>query len=171
MRICLVAMATLGILASTADVGLGQGAAAPSVVGVWKGLSAVTTGANASTNMNRLPMLIMYTKGYYSVVAQDSAVSRPARQAPPPPKDPSKLTDSEKIARYELWLPVIAQSGTYEVKGNMLTQRDIVAKAATPTSRVVEIRFEDGGKTMIETLRSVPGQPVSETVRRFTRLE
>jgi len=67
MRIFLAAMAVVGLLASTANVGLSQSrpATAPSVEGVWKGVSAVITGANASTIPNRLPMMIIYTKGHW----------------------------------------------------------------------------------------------------------
>ena len=55
MRMSLAAMAVLGLVASTGDVGFGQSgpAAALSIEGVWKGLTAVTTGANASSNLNR----------------------------------------------------------------------------------------------------------------------
>lgn len=171
MRIFLVAIAALGILASTADIGLGQAKpAAPSIEGVWVGTSAVTTGANASTNPKRLPNIHIYSKGYYSVLAQDAAGPRPPRQAPPPVKTPGKPTDAEKIALYEFWAPVTAHSGTYEVKGNMLIQRQMVNKGVVGVG-TVELRFEDGGKTRIEIARSAPGQPASELRRTFTRLE
>jgi hypothetical protein len=115
-------------------------------------------------------MLLIYTKGYYAVVAQDAAVPLPARKAPAPPKTPGQLTDADKIARYEFWAPVIAQAGTYELKGNVVTQRNLVAKG--PLGTVVrEVRLEDGGKTMVEIQKSAPGQPASETRRTFTRVD
>ena len=58
----------------------------------------------------------------------------------------------------------------YEVTGNILTQNQMVAKGAAVVN-TAELRFEDGGKTRIEIVKSAPGQPVSETVRRYRRLE
>jgi hypothetical protein len=45
-----------------------------------------------------------------------------------PPKDLRNLTDAEKIARYEQWKGVIANAGTYEIKGSTLTMRTVVSK-------------------------------------------
>jgi hypothetical protein len=139
------------------------------------GTSVVTTGANAGNNPKRLPNYHIYTRGYYTVTAQDPAGgpggARPPRQAPPPMKTPGKPTDAEKIALYEFWAPVVAITGTYEIKGNTIIQRPIVAKGAPGARGVIEFRLEDGGKTLIEIARSAPGQPVSETTRRYTRVE
>ena len=174
MRKLLTSMAVLGILVSTADVAIGQGrtGAAPPIEGVWKGVSAVRTGANASTNPSRLPMLLIYTRGHFAVVAQDNEVAQPRRQAPAPPplKTPGKPTDAEKIALYDFWAPVIANAGSYEVKGNMVIQRQMVGKGALAVN-TWEFRLEDGGKTYIEIGKAAPGQPASEIRRTYTRLE
>ena len=166
-------VASVGILASTTDLGLSQPrpAAAPSVEGVWKGVSVVVTGADAFTIPNRLPMMIIYTKKHYSVIAQDSDGRRLPRQVPPPLKIPGKPTDAEKIALYELWAPVVADSGTYELKGTTLIQRQIVNKGGALLERTREISIEDGGNTMVEIQRSAPGQPIREMRRTYTRLE
>jgi hypothetical protein len=170
MRRLFAVLAILGFLATTGDIGFGQSGSTSSIEGVWRGTSAVTTGANASSNMNRQPMLLIYTKGYYAVVAQDGPVPLPPRTPPPPLQTPGKPTDAEKIARYQVWAPVIAQAGTYELKGNVVTQRNLVAKG--PLTVVVrEVRLEDGGKTMVEIQKSASGQPVSETRRTFTRVD
>jgi hypothetical protein len=176
MRVFLIAAAAAGIVATAADSVFTQEvrqAAAPSIEGVWEGVSIVTTGANASTNPKRLPNVHIYSKGYYSVIAQDATGARPPRQAPPPLQTPGKPTDAEKIAYYDFWAPLTAHSGTYEVKGNRLIQRQMVSKNALPSAvgSGVELRYEDGGKTRIEILRSPPGQPVSETRRTYRRLE
>ena len=170
MRRLVSALAVMGFLATTGDIGSGQSGTTPSIEGVWRGISATTTGANASSNPKRQPMLLIYTKGYYAVVAQDAAVPLPPRQAPAPPKNPAQLTDAEKIARYDFWQPVIAQAGTYSLKGNIVTQQNMVAKGAL-TTVVREVRLEDGGKTMVEIQKSAPGQPVSETRRVFARAD
>jgi hypothetical protein len=165
---------SLGILASTTNVELlsqSGSATAQSIEGVWKGVSVVVTGANAYTIPNRLPMMIIYTKRHYSVLAQDSDGRQLPRQAPPPFKTPGKPTDAEKIALYEHWAPVVADAGTYELKGTTLIQRQVVSKDGMPVERIREIKIEDGGNTLLEITKSVPGQPVRETRRTFTRLE
>jgi hypothetical protein len=168
---CLAGLAAfVGILASTPNVGLSQ-SRAPSVEGVWRGVSVVVTGAGGYTIPNRLPMMIIYTKGHYSVLAQDGDGRQTAREVPPPLKTPGKPTDAEKIALYELWAPVVADAGTYELKGTTLIQRQVVSKAGTLVERSREIRIEDGGRTMVEIATSPPGQPLRETRRVFTRLE
>src|SRR5712691_3108150 len=98
MRVFLVTSAILGILA--AQVGLTQGKpqATPSIEGVWKGTSTVTTGANVSANPNRQPNILIYTKGYYSLISENAgAVPRPPRAVLAPPRDANKLTDAEKL--------------------------------------------------------------------------
>jgi hypothetical protein len=163
----------MGVLAFTTNVELSQSrpALAPSVEGVWKGVSVVVTGANAYTIPNRLPMVIIYTKRHYSVLAQDGDGRELPRQLPPPLKTPGKPTDAEKIALYELWAPIVADAGTYELKGTMLIQRQMVSKDGLPVERTREIRIEDGGNTLVEIAKSAPGQPIRETRRTFTRLE
>jgi hypothetical protein len=165
--------AVTAFLAFTTNVGHGQSpsATAPPVEGVWRGVSVVITGANARTIPNRLPMMIIYTKRHYSVIAQDGDGRQLPREVPPPLKTPGKPTDSEKLALYEFWAPVVADAGTYELKGTTLTQRQIVNKAGAPIERTREARIEDNGNTMVEIARSGPGQPIGETRRTFARME
>jgi hypothetical protein len=84
------------------------------VEGVWRVSEVVTTGANAATNSNPQPSVIIFTRGHYSQIAVTGAKPRPPVA---PAKDPQKLTDAEKIARFEQWAPFVANSGTYEIKG------------------------------------------------------
>jgi hypothetical protein len=172
MRQLLVAIAVLvAIPPSMEGVEQSEPATAVSVEGAWKGVSVSVTGADAHTIPTRLPMMIIYTKRHYSVLAQDGDGRQSPRLVPPPLKTPGKPTDAEKIALYELWAPVVADSGTYELKGTTLIQRQIVSKAGTLVERTREIKIEDGGNTMVEITTSAPGQPARETRRVFTRLE
>jgi hypothetical protein len=116
-------------------------------------------------------MMIIYTKRHYSVLAQDGDGRQLPREVPPPLKTPGKPTDAEKIALYELWAPIVADAGTYELKGTTLIQRQIVSKAGMPVERTREVRIENDGITMVEIAKSAPGQPVREVRRTFTRLE
>jgi hypothetical protein len=93
--------------------------------GVWRITEIVTTGANAATNSSPQPSLIIFARGHYSWLHIGSATPRKQRAAA---ATPGKLTDAEKIAAYEEWNPFTANSGTYEVKGNTLTRRRLVAK-------------------------------------------
>ena len=167
MRPLRLALSIVLILFLSADVVPTQ--SPRSLVGVWKGTTSVTTGANASANMNRLPNIIIYTRRHYSVLSQDASVPRPPRRPVEPPTDSTNLTDAEKIARYELWLPVIATSGQYEFDGTTLTHRPVIAKGI-PTDQTFEIRFE-GNDTFVQIVKSGLGQPASETRRTYVRLE
>jgi hypothetical protein len=91
---------SLGILAPTTNVELlsqSGSATAQSIEGVWKGVSVVVTGANAYTIPNRLPMMIIYTKRHYSVLAQDSDGRQLPRQAPPPSRHPANRPMRRKL--------------------------------------------------------------------------
>ena len=57
------------------------------------------------------------------------------------------------------------------MKGTTLIQRHVVSKDGMPVERIREIKIEDGGNTLVEITKSVPGQPARETRRTFTRLE
>lgn len=147
-----------------------QATAASPIDGVWKIAEVVTTGANAATNANPQQSLIIFARGHYSWININGSTLRTQSLAP---KDPAKLTDAEKLARYEEWSPLTAQSGTFETKGSTLTRRALVAKnvgAMNPkNSNVQEFKLE--GNTLWLTSRSAAGQPASETRTKFTRVQ
>jgi len=174
MRGLLVVVAVFVFVASATHVGFSQAkpSQGSSLQGVWKATSIEVTGANASVNANRQPSLVIYTKQYFSVITLDGSVPLPPRSQLTAPKDPNHLTDAEKLARYDAWLPVLAQSGTYTVKGNVLVQHRLISK--DPASMNTEggpIEFKIEGDKMIQTTKSAPGQPASETHRTYVRLE
>ena len=119
-RALLFALFALSPVASIAQ----QGAASP-IDGAWKITEIVTTGANGATNASPQPSLIMFVRGHYSWLHIGSSTPRKQRAAA---ATPGKLTDAEKIAAFEEWNPFTANSGTYEIKGNTLTRRRLVAK-------------------------------------------
>jgi len=127
------------------------------------------TGANAATNKSPQPSLYLFTGQHYSIMTVNGTAPRKDFGAP---KDPSKLTDAEKIARYEAWDAFTANSGTYQVSGSSLTTRPLVAKnpgVMTGPAAMREFRIE--GKTLTLIQKSAAGQPVSETTTRLTRVE
>ena len=99
--------------------------------GAWRVAEVVVTGANASTNSNPQPSLYIFTKRHYSILSVNSTQPRPKFE---PLKTPGKPTDAEKIARYQQWNPFTANSGTYEIKGTLVTTRPLVAKNETVMS-------------------------------------
>jgi len=103
----------------------------PRLDGVWKISEVVVTFANTAgkdstiTVTSPQPGLIIFTKGYYSIMAVRSGQPRAAVD---PPKDPNNLTDAEKIARFTQWRTFTANSGTYEIKGSTIIRHPVVAK-------------------------------------------
>lgn len=150
--------------------GVGQPApTASSVEGIWKIAESVTTGANATTIASPQPSLLIFGRGHYSWVSLSGTAPRAAVADA---KDPAKLTDAEKIARFEQWNPLTAQAGTYEIKGTMMTRRPIVAKnvsVMTGPAIVSEVRLE--GSTLWLTTKSTAGAPASETRVKLTRVQ
>ena len=149
---------------------LAQSPAPSPIEGVWRVAEVVTTGANASTVGNPQPSLIVFTRGYYSYMSVDGAGPRPKFASA---RNPRRLTDAEKVARYEQWENFTANAGTYEVKGSTLTRRPMVAKNETvmTTNPPLVAEFTIEGDTLWLTSRSAPGDPASGTRTKLTRLE
>ena len=142
---------------------------APSLQGAWRITESVVTGANAETNRNRQPGLYLFTKEHYSAMfVRGTAVRKDFGTA----KDPARLTDAEKMARFDAWEPFTANSGTYTVSGNTVTFRPLVSKSPSVMGgEPIKREFKIEGNTLILVGRSAPGEPVSETTVWFTRVE
>jgi hypothetical protein len=141
-----------------------------SIEGVWQITSITTTGAGAVNIPKAQPGLVTFTKSHYSWLNVNTP--RP-RTKFPPAKDPGKLTDAEKIARYDQWAPFIANAGTYQISGSSLTRRPTVAKneavMTTDAAQVSQFRLE--GNTLTLVAKSAAGQPASETTITLIRVE
>jgi hypothetical protein len=167
-----MAAAVVGIVAVTAEVGFSQAkpSTSSSVQGVWKITELVRTGADATKNSNPQPSLYIFTARHYSIIAVNGTQARPPV---PAFKNPDKPTDAEKLAMYDMWQPIAANSGTYEIKGTTLTRRASVAKnvgvMTTAPPNVGEFKIQ--GNTLVLTNKSAAGQPVSETRLTLTRVE
>ena len=97
------------------------------VEGVWK---LIEWREHGDISTSPQPGLIFLTKGYHSVTVLMSP-----RTGVEPPRERGKLTDAEKIERFEHWKSFIGISGTYEVKNSMLIMRPIVAKSLWEMNR------------------------------------
>ncbi len=121
------------------------------VEGVWKVAEVVPASSNTTEKptpiTNPQPGLLVFTKGYYSIVVVTGQNPRAAVEA----KDRQNLTDAEKIALYEQWRAFAANSGTYEVKGSTITRRASVAKNVGVMTRQESLSSEfkmDGPNTL-----------------------
>ena len=143
---------------------------APSIEGVWQITSVVTTGAGAVNIPKAQPGLVTFAKSHYSWVSVDAVAPRPNFAAA---KDPNKLTDAEKVARFEQWNPFTGQAGTYQISGTTLTRRPTVAKnvAVMTTNPPAVAQFRIEGNTLTLVAKSPTGQPASETTMTLTRVE
>lgn len=143
------------------------------VEGVWRVAEVVLPGATpaekGATITNPQPSLIIFTRRHYS---QLTVRGQQPRAAVAPAKDPQKLTDAEKIARFEEWRPFVANAGTYEVKGSTIIRRAVVAKSvAVMTGETpIEVTFKLEGPN---TLWLIPtgDRAATEPRVKLTRLE
>ena len=113
--------------------------------GVWKIAERITPGSHPRANGvdvredSPRPSLLIFAKRYYSELIEMGSSPRLEVGAP---ADPQKLTDAEKIARYEQWRPFTAHSGTYEITGSTLTRHPSVAKNLEVTKQGTGVSFE-----------------------------
>jgi Lipocalin-like domain len=139
--------------------------------GVWKVAEVMPPASNANEKAtpitNPQPGLIIFTKGYYSGMAVTANQPRTAAAAA---KDPSNLTDAEKIAQYEQWRPFIANAGTYEVKGSTLTLHAMVAKDPDAMNNAITWEFKLEGANTFWLIPTADRATTSPRVK-FTRLE
>ena len=162
------------LLAATITVGAASSAAqaagkAASLDGAWKITRVVATGANAGTNASPQPGMMIFSHGYYSNTA---VPGDGPRTASPAPKNTAKLTDAEKLARFDEWGPVAAQAGTYEVKGGKLIRTPTVAKnVGAVTAGAYEADMKLTGDTLVVTTHAAAGQPPRDQTLTLTRVK
>jgi hypothetical protein len=140
---------------------------AKALEGVWHVTKVVKTGADAGTDEHPQPSLQIFHGGYYSIV-RDNGVQ--PRAAAPEPRDPARLTDAEKLAKYEEWAPFAASAGTYEIKGNKIVTHNLVAKQVKGVGLTEEATILFTGDTFTATAKSPPGLPPGERSTTYTRV-
>lgn len=139
--------------------------------GVWKVTEVVPPASSANEKPTPItspqPGLLIFTKGYYSGMAVTANQPRTAAAAA---KDPSNLTDAEKIARYEQWAPFIANAGTYELKGTTLTMHATVAKNPDVMTTAITWEVKAEGANALWLIPPADRAATSPRVK-FTRVE
>ena len=159
----LAVMGTLA-LASAAPAASPQQTLTPQAFeGVWKVTKVVSP--DGVVDLYPQPGFAIFTRGYYSIVRDNSSGPRP--QAPAP-KDPARPTDAEKLALYQEWSSIGAQIGTYEVRGDTLVTRADVAKMVRGAGLVEQAVVTFEGDTF--TAQPKPGEPNAGRRTTYTRV-
>ncbi len=120
--------------------------------GAWK-LVHVTTAEGDFDSPQ--PSILLFTAGHYAAVS--------VRGTEPRETFPEEPTDEQRLAA---WRRFFASAGTYEVSGNEIHTKVIVARNPNLTAEQAErsSTFEVDGDTMVRTLSS-------GVVLTYTRLE
>jgi hypothetical protein len=170
-RMAVPAAAIVVFLLSVSQVvGVAQrGTASSPIVGVWRVTERTTTGPNGKKNASPQPGVRIFTAHYYStnVVTTDA----------PRPELADNATDKQVADAFG---PFTANAGAYEIKGNEILIKTIVAKlpAAMRPGSGETLTFRMEGKDTL-WLTQKPGaaalgadRPVENpTTWKLTRLE
>ncbi len=113
---------------------------ASSVEGVWKTVHVTT--AEGDFDRTQVPSILIFTAGHYASVA--------VRSTEPRETFPEEPTDEQRLAA---WSRFFANAGTYEVTGNEIHTKVIVARNPNATAEQAEgsSTFEVDGDTMVRT--------------------
>ena len=122
------------------------------VEGVWKLVHVTTAQADFDTTQ---PSILLFTAGHYAAVS--------VRGSEPRETFPEEPTDEQRLAA---WSRFFANAGTYEVRGNEIHTKVIVARSPNATAEQAEgsSTFEVDGDTMVRTFSS-------GVVGTYTRIE
>jgi hypothetical protein len=135
--------------------------------GVWRITEVTLTGANP-VKIDVTPAhanLIIFTKKHFSfmnlMTRTDTRLDLPTQNA----------TAEQKVAA---WTPVAAFSGTYEVKGNIFTNRNIVDKDPNGMApgNFTTNEFKIEGNTLTTTPKTDQNGPIANPIiTKFVRVE
>jgi hypothetical protein len=158
---------SLGVVVSLCGVSVLGQSKPPSIQGVWKVTQVKTTGANAQTIANPQPGLYFFTASHYAIMIVQGDKPRPDV----PLAETNNMTADQLRAA---WGPFTANAGTYELAGDTLTTKAIVAKnegvMKTGNFRTSVVKLE--GKTLtITTKASDSGPAQNPTTTTLTRIE
>ena len=142
--------------------------------GVWRETEIVVTGRDASTIQNPQPSLYVFTPTHYAMMGTLGDRPRPLFKSLDP-------TTEERIAAFDsFW----GNSGTYEITGDVLTIRPVVARMPNFMAGGFErYQFRLDGNTLLLTSKSTDGnyrigeqvvpdsRPISETRTKLVRVQ
>lgn len=126
-----------------------------SIVGVWRITEVTTAGPNGSINESPQPGLLIFMRKHYSQTIVTSKEPRTRIE------DASKSTVAEMTAVYVDGF--VGNAGTYELKGDKITIRPIVAKSPTfmDGTGYITYRVTVTGKSLTLTEESASFGPLT----------
>jgi hypothetical protein len=150
-------LSTLGAALPALTIGVTRHAEAGSIRGAWRTVEVTVPGPNGVTHTSVQPNLVIVTAKHYSRV-EVHAGARPI------------LTDVATATADDLraaWGPFVAEAGTYDVTGDVITMRPIVAKDPAATARATfrVFSYKVAGDTIWLTAERTEKGPVAERVK------
>jgi lipocalin-like protein len=147
-----------------------------SIEGAWKVAEIVVTGPDAENVTSPQPGLVIFARKHYSMMWI------PGNQPRSLFKGDSGPTNEEKVAAYDSF---VANSGTYELKGDTLTLHPIVARSPNfmASGRVATYQVKIEATTLSLTPKNAgtatpsanpaapPSAPTNTTTLKLTRVE
>jgi hypothetical protein len=156
LALTIVMLATMGVAGQSQS---------PSIQGAWRAVEVTLTGPGARTITNPGATLTVVSGKHYARVEEQSESPRPV------------LADVSKASADELratWGPFVGEAGSYELTGDMLTTRPVVAKnpAAMAAGAYSVYRCKVDGNTLtLTTLRNQNGPVANPATIKLARVE
>lgn len=154
----------VGLIGVGQRIGFAQGDPTSDIIGVWR-VSEVRM-PNGRTVTDPQPSLGIFTARHFSAIAVTSDAPRPDS---PPGEQPTDKQLAEAFRAFR------AQAGTYEIKGNEITYRIVVAKNPSGMragSFVTDTFRMEGKDTLWVTRKATDAGPArNPTTWKLTRLE
>jgi hypothetical protein len=135
-----------------------------SIQGTWKTVEVTLPGPNGRVITNLQPNLTIVSAKHYSRVEEHSEGPRPVVE------DIGHATADELRSA---WGPFVAEAGTYELSGNIITMRPIVAKnpAAMMQGRFSAYSYRLVGDTLFITAQRTDKGPADALKVKAIRVE
>lgn len=153
----------VGISVLLGPTGLAGQATAEGLEGAWRVVEIATAGPGGRTLASPQPGLLLFTGGYYSYTLVTGEEPRPA-------VPPGFANATELLA---VWGPFTANAGTFEVSGDTMTRRPMVAKSpdAMAAGAFNEYTFRLSADTLwVTTVGTEAGPSRSPSTVRYVRL-
>ena len=136
-----------------------------SIVGVWQAAEVTHTGPSGPETIKPGPNLTIFTSKHYSRIDVQTDKPRPVLA------NPSRASAEELR---DVWGPLVAEAGSYEVTDSLITLRPLVAKnpAAMASGVSIVYSFKVEGNSLILTAQRDRSNSVASPLSvRFVRIE
>ena len=122
-----------------------------SLDGVWQAVEVIHSGPAGPMTFKPGPNLTIFSRKHYSRIDVQTEKTRPVFPS---------IADATADQLREVWGPLVAEAGTYEVNDNLITLRPIVAKnpaAMAPGVAIVYSFKMEGDKLTLRAQRDLNG--------------